>query len=329
MSSEDKTERGFWPWTKLYILALLALGPSSNCICADVARNEARREVIRERVLAYEFAATQEHLFALAREKLPNFRRDKAVVQGNSLSSPLQETGAFRDNQVLTVFPASKGNRIEIWQWDHVLQERNWSVLSTERASDREIDLYRRATQFHAPLIGSAADGATVYRLSRDDLWFEISGVFRHPEGLPGGPHESNVVETVMREPTEGFEQTRHRITLTPDSGGFRVEITRLNERTSETPSWRPEKGNRLLGEELDLIAAFDPTTGTKIREDARQAGQEAYDRAVDRGALTCAGCNRGCDRACSGCGRACDGCARDLVPGYSGCSGCQECGCR
>ncbi|MFV8751328.1 hypothetical protein ACNOYE_12355 [Nannocystaceae bacterium ST9] len=276
---------------RLLVFALLALVLTFEGSCANAAYNRAYKDVIEREVDGYRHPGSLEELRRDTEAYLASLGY---VPTPSSLATvetewrTLDEDSRRRVHVDIARHPAGLLARVFVTQQD--LTPQQYAAHSLEPRPDFERELHERLI----PDASKRGDPAGfVYERPAQEIWDEATRLaFNLPETRsfhePGPP-----IDAVAVSDWTEFEATHERSRLElrlhrHATGRYSIEANERVERATGERTWKSTSDERDIDLELGLIRHRDPLRVEKIEADAKAAGSEAFQEAIDHGAFAC-----------------------------------------
>lgn len=288
-----RTLRRLPTWTTPAALALVSAGLAPGCLCANTEYQRAHSKALREAVDAYRHGGSE----ATVRSDVEN----ALIGEGYSMTPGADETdwrstGADNRERIRIALSSDHG----ILSSDHGISVRLFAKTETlspqrfeSKARTRRDDLERKLLEALVPESEKTASDVEVmnfeYDLPADQLWEQIMLV-GDGDGYPLDRYAVAVDSTVSSQwVTESETRRRLDVHVTKlKHRQYAVTIHQLDEAAVGERTWEGPREQRHHDLEFAVIERADPGRAQAINDDAARAGQEAYDNAIDRGAMSC-----------------------------------------
>ncbi|MDC0674392.1 hypothetical protein [Nannocystis radixulma] len=275
-------------------VSLFLLAALPDCTCADRERNNAYHAYIQSEIDQYTHAGTREQVAADARQLLLDRGFELPPWDGNArASTEWKATGdATRMRWHIDASAQSGGSKIRFTAETQQREPPTWTRDSRRRDLEVEHELLSRLAPDRAAKVKVEEVGQETYDLDSKTLWTQIQASFAHrgESFLQRDPpvditSSTDWVEHLGDEPS----RVRHDAQIvSAGPGRYRIELHRVIERGSYTREWTTTQERRDGLVELDLVRRRDPTAASSIEVEAQRRGQQAYDEAIDDGAIAC-----------------------------------------
>jgi len=273
---------------RLLVCALLLVLPAVASSCANVAYNRAYQEAIEREVDDYRHQGSVEDLHRDVEAYLAN--NGYVAAPGTSPTVVESEWRAVdassRRRLRVELIYNPEGLIAQVFEvWEEMSPQR-FVADSLDRRADFEHELHGRLLAD----AGEPGDGAEpVYPRSADEIWAEVTRLAFDQSRMfvdPVPPIDSVAVSDWTE--SEG-RRSRLEVRLRRRATNqYSVEVQERVERAVGERRWQPRSDQRDLRLELELIRLRDPLRAQQIETEAQEAGDSAYLRALDRGAIAC-----------------------------------------
>ncbi len=281
---------------RLRWLVFLLLAVFPGCTCANAEYRKAYAEVVDREVNAYRHQGDEDAL----RADVAGFMVDQGYVptpaRGAKLESEWRVQGDVRDRLRATFIPARGGLTIHVHVEDQALSPPKWAPVSNERRPDLERAVLQAVDPEQAEALepGVGTKGLTL-TAPPAEIWEAMMHAALEESHVGYGYDPILDVNTpsMWKEDFDAGERRRLEVRLArAGAEGHSLVIRERVEKIVGERKWLPGRDERSQDLELALISHRDPVEGERIVREADQAGQKAFDEAVDNGALVAPSCH-------------------------------------
>jgi hypothetical protein len=276
------------------VVSLSLMAALSDCVCADRERNEAHSAYIQSEVDAYAHAGTLEQVAADARQFLLDggFELPPCDGRPRATTSWSDTDDGTRRRWHVDASARQGGTAVRFTYEDQQREPPTWTRDSRRRDLELEHEVLARIDPKRAAKVKLEAVDKEVHELDGTTVWIHVRAALAQ-RGEYVRRLDPPVDVTVSSDWAEHLgddpSRVRHDVQLVSmGTGRHRIELHRVIERGVNSPNWVTLSELREWRKELAFIRRRDPTTADSIEIEARRRGQEAYDKAVDRGAIAC-----------------------------------------
>lgn len=278
---------------RLAVLALLGLAPLTDCMCANVQRNQAYRRHLHGEIDRYVHAGTRTAVAEQAREIVADRGHPLPAWDGREAVTTAWKTGdEHRTRHRLELVERSGGFAVRMTEQTQQKAPPAWVPASRRRDHDIEGAVLERVHPGRGEGMTPTEVGAHVYDVAPSVLWDatreELSA---RGELLERYEVPIDVTASTLWLVYDGDDpaRVRHelRIVRISDSA-HRLEVHRSEERGEGPRPWQTSDEHRDYDLELALIRRRDAGAAEAMEAEARREGEEAFERALDSGAVAC-----------------------------------------
>lgn len=282
-----RTLRRLPAWTTPTAVALVSAGLGPGCFCANTEYQRARAKAVRDAVDAHRYAGTESSV----RGDTENTLTDQGFTVTSGDTTQWRSMDADRRERVRISLHGHHGIAVQLFSQTETLSPQRFETKSRARRGDLE----RKLLEALAPEAAKTASDDDVsnfeYDLPADQLWGQIASVAQD-DGYHLDRYAAPIDSTGSSLwVTDASSEHRHRLDVHVTKQQHRqytLTIHQLDEVAVGERTWEGHREARDHDLELAVIAHVDPTRAQAISDDADEAGQQAYDDAIDRGAMSC-----------------------------------------
>jgi len=264
---------------------MIALGPSLNVGCAEVARRQAREREVRHAVDEYRFAGSLDELAGAVSQETRARGYQELRVQDGASYTEWRAMGEQR-TRLRIEYTIGPPHRFELHEQRQDLSPPVFGNAESIPATEVELAVM-------GELGGSGDPRQHVYGVSEQVLRDTVERQLQRRGAIAQASY-GFPIRTMWQEPGTN-SRSRYVAAVVPDGAGRRLSIDRVTETEVGVRSWGATQSTRDIWGEVDVIERLDPQRAQTIRGAANTAGEQAYDDAVDRGAISCSGCGMAC----------------------------------
>ncbi|MEX1361546.1 MAG: hypothetical protein AB1Z98_00345 [Nannocystaceae bacterium] len=278
---------------RLGALALLSLAPLTNCMCANMQRNRAYHRHLHEQLDGYTHEGTREAVASDVRELVVDRGYALGPWDGREpVVTSWQVHDEHRSRHRLELSPRMPGYAVRMTEEVQQQAPPNWVADARRRELDVEGNVLERIHPGRRETLPGATLASYEYDVSPSVLWEAVRDELAE-RGESMSTYDAPVDVTVSTAWVvyEGDAPTRlrHDVELVRVSDrAHRLEIHRTVERGEGPRPWQTIAERRDYDLEMALLRRRDATRASEIEAQARREGEEAFDRALDAGAVAC-----------------------------------------
>lgn len=278
---------------RLAAVALLGLAPLTNCMCANVQRNRAYRRHLHGEIDRYVHASPRvtvaERVHQLMTDRghpLPAWDGDEAITTTWEIHDD------HRRRYRLELQSRLGGVAVRMTEQSQDKAPPSWVRDSRRRDHDLEGAVLERLHPGRREGKTPAEVGAHVYDIAPSVLWEATrEELLGRGELLEHYDVPLDVTASTMWVVYDGAEpeRVRHEISIVRLSdSAHRLQVHRTTERGKGPRPWRATEERRDYDLELALIRRHDSPAAEAMEAAARREGEEAFEHALDSGAVAC-----------------------------------------
>ncbi len=272
-------------------IALVGLAPLTNCMCANAQRSRAYHRELHSEIDRYVHEGSRATVAEQARALVDDRGHALPGWDGRAPTTTAWETGdEERTRHHLELAERSGGFAVRLTEEVQHKAPPTWVRQSHRRDRELEHAVLRRIHPGRTG--GTAGEGEHVYDVAPSVIWEATQ-----EELLARGELlEQHLVPIDATAQTQWVvydgddpSRVRHEVGIVRISdAAHRLEVHRTQERGEGPRPWKTARERRDYDLELTLIERRDSAAAERMVAEARRKGDEAFERALDAGAIAC-----------------------------------------
>lgn len=193
----------------------------------------------------------------------------------------------MREKLVATQTPATGGFSVTVSRVGEELSPQRWEAVDRVRRPDLELALAQSVDPEGTKALTVDTVASHRYAIAPGELWDKLEEVTLERGFMMEGfdPPIDAVATSIWVEDEDRGQRSRFEVRFARHGEQLGVEIGERREKAVGQRVWTASRDERDLNLELGLVRHRDPSHAGKVEVHAEQAGQQAYDDAIARGA--------------------------------------------
>lgn len=278
---------------RLATVALLGFAPLTNCMCANAQRSRAYRRHLHRSIDDYTHHGSRVKVAEDARRIVTERGHTLGAWDGHDpVVTEWETNGDFRMRHRLELLDRRDGHAVRLTEEVQRKAAPTWVRESHHRDHDVEAAVLERIHPGRGHAKSPSEVGDYLYDVAPSVLWDAAReelmgrGALLQSYDVP-----LDVTAATLWVVYDGDEpaRVRHEVSIVRQSDqAHRLEVYRTKDRGEGPRPWRTASEQRDHDLELALIRRRDAAAAEAMEEEAEREGQEAYERALDAGAVAC-----------------------------------------
>ncbi len=262
-------------------------------MCANTQRNRAYWKHVHTQVDAYVHEGEQAELAGDVREILDDHGQALPAWDGDGPATTAWKTDdSQRSRHRVEVTARAPGYVVRMTEQTQVKAPPTWNRHSRSRDQDLEAAVLERVYPGRGSKLGASEIATHTYDIAPAVLWTAVTDELSQHGAMvmrTDAPVDITVSSRWMIYEGDEPSRVRHDVQIVPvGSHQHRLEVHRVVEHGDGTVRWEAGSEQRDYELELALIRRRDATAAGTIETEAHTKADEAFDRAVDAGAIAC-----------------------------------------